>query len=125
MSSVGREKLFLKRTTLYLGASGTLTAIPLLLIFGERVLGAILPLDVAMMSAQRAMFGVYLCGKRRFRVSDELDAAILRVICKHAPAIGVSTARLAGVGDMPGGSEGGAWGAKGAGNERGSQGNRV
>ena len=41
-------------------------------------MGAILPLEVASMSAFGAMVGVYLCGKRGFQVADELDAAILR-----------------------------------------------
>ena len=76
--SVSREKLFLKKKTLYLSASDTLTVIPFLRYFGERVLGAILPLEVASMSAFGAMVGVYLCGKRGFQVADELDAAILR-----------------------------------------------
>ena len=58
--------------------SETLIAIPFLRYFGERVLGAILPLEVASMSAFGAMVGVYLCGKRGFQVADELDAAILR-----------------------------------------------
>ena len=37
-----------------------------------------MPLEVASMSALGALVGVYLCGKRGFRVADELDAAILR-----------------------------------------------
>ena len=61
-----------------MSASDTLSAIPFLRYFGERVLGAILPLEVASMSALGAMVGVYMCGKRGFQVADELDAAILR-----------------------------------------------
>ena len=76
--AVHREKLFLKHKTLCMSASDTLIAIPLLRYVGERVLGAILPLEVASMSALGAMVGVYMWGKRGFQVADELDAAILR-----------------------------------------------
>ena len=41
-------------------------------------MGAILPLEVASMSALGALVGVYLCGKRGFRVAYKLDAAIPR-----------------------------------------------
>ena len=61
-----------------MSAKDTLSAIPFLRYFGERVLGAILPLEVASMSALGAMVGIYMCGKRGFQVADELDAAILR-----------------------------------------------
>ena len=50
----------------------------ILAFFGEQALGAVMPLEVASMSALGALLGVYMCGKRGFRVADELDAAILR-----------------------------------------------